>query len=148
MLTQEVIINAGSIAGAITAVTALLWKFLIKPFIVTPYLNYKNAKAKAKEEEDLFKENVLEQLKELSKKQDSMLKDLKQQIQSTQDDLGLLQWYKLKETHSRLMDQGWANDDDKESFGRLYEAYKARGRNSVAPAFMDDVLELSSHPLS
>lgn len=146
MTLEEVIINAGTIASAIAAVIGLLWKFIIKPLIVAPYRKRKEAAAKAKAEEDAFKEKVLSKLESLSAKQDAMQTDLTAQIQSTQDDLGLLQWYKLKETHSRLMEQGWASDDDKEAFARLYDAYKARGRNSVAPSFMDDVLELPLHP--
>lgn len=146
-MVKEVLNNWAAFAVALTSIGAALWKFVINPFIVTPYKLHAKAKAKTKAEEDAFKETVLTQLKELSQKQDSMLKDLSSQISSTQDDLGLLQWYKLKETHSRLMDQGWANDDDKESFGRLYEAYKARGRNSVAPAFMNDILELPGHAI-
>lgn len=146
-MVAESLVTLGAIAGAIASIISLLYKLLIKPFVVTPYKARAKANAKTKAEEDAFKETVLTQLTALSQKQDSMLKDLSNQIASTQDDLGLLQWYKLKETHSRLMDQGWANDDDKESFGRLYEAYKARGRNSVAPAFMNDILELPGHAI-
>lgn len=151
MSLEEVILKWGSIAGAIAAILSLLYKYAISPFVIKPRRERKAAlkseESRRRDKEAAFQKQMLDQIKSLQNQQNQMRDDMNERMSAMQEDVGLLQGYKIRETHSRLMEQGYASDEEKEAFAALYEAYKARGRNTVAPSYMNDVLELPMHPV-
>lgn len=128
---EELFLRIGGIAGAATAIGTCAWKFLIKPFIVTPLRERREDRAEKEREfikEELeFRKKVLEEL--------SVLKD---KLDDNQIDVAHLQRYKLKTEHDRLMRQGWCTDAEKESIVDLYDHYATeKGRNSLAKSFRE-----------
>lgn len=137
---EELLIKLGGIAGAVTAVGTLVWKFFIKPFIVIPIKEKKEARDESErkflQEEAAYRKKVLDEL--------SILKD---KLDDNQLDIVHLQRYKLKTEHDRLMRQGWCTDAEKEGIIDLYDRYATeKGRNSLAKSFKDDVLALPTTP--
>lgn len=134
MSTEELIIRGGAIAGAVSAMLGLLWKYIISPMIVKPHKQKMEEQKKREQEEDDFRRDVIDMLNVVTNKMDD-----------TQDDVGYLQMHELKSAHSRLMIRGWCSDEEKAGIIALYDRYKSRGRNSLAESFADDILDLPSH---
>lgn len=137
---EELFLRIGAIASAVTAIGTCIWKFAIKPFVVIPYREKRDAKQEKEREfirEELaFRKKVLDEL--------SVLKD---KLDDNQIDIVHLQRYKLKTEHDRLMRQGWCTDAEREGIIDLYDRYATeKGRNSLAKSFRDDVLGLPREP--
>ena len=136
---EEILLKGGGIAGAISAILGLLWKYVVNPFIVSPRKRRKEEAARERErtknEEIEYRNKVFEKLDALSE----ILND-------TQKDVGYLQMHELKSAHSRLMIQGWCSDGEKAGVIDLYDRYKSKGRNSLAESFADDILSLPPYP--
>lgn len=135
MSTEDLIIRGGAIAGAVSAMLGLLWKYVVSPMVVEPHKKKMEEQRKREHEEAAFRHEVIDMLNAVNKKLDD-----------TQDDVGYLQMHELKSAHSRLVIRGWCSDEEKAGIIALYDRYKLRGRNSLAESFADDILDLPSHP--
>lgn len=124
---EELILKWGSIAGACSAVFALLWKML-KPI-------HDNRK-KEKEELAAYRTDVK-----------SAIDRLETKLDEHQEDIAYLQRYELKTAHVRLMEQGWCSPEKKSAVLDLYDHYKEqRGRNSLVESYRKDIESLPHCP--
>jgi len=120
---QERILTAGEIAGAISAIIALVARLLINPI-------RKHISARKKEKEDAaqFRKLVLEKL-------DGIV-----------DDVADLQYERLSQAHDFYTSQGWCPTSKKTQLCNMYQSYTGKGRNHLSKRYEEDILKLPDRP--
>ena len=119
----EYIKSAGAIAGAISAVIALLTLILFKPV--------RNAMKRRRAERDAdkqFRKQVLDSLNEIK------------------DDIGDLQYQSLAQAHDLYTSQHWCPASTKQQLVTMHESYKKKGRNHLSVHYEEEILDLPEHP--
>lgn len=115
--------SAGAIAGAISAVIALLTLILFKP--VRAAILKRKAEREA---EKKFRKEVLDSLKEIK------------------DDIGDLQYQSLAQAHDLYTSQNWCPASTKQQLVTMHESYKRKGRNHLSEHYEEEILDLPEHP--
>lgn len=119
----EIIKSAGAVAGAISAVIALLTLIFFKP--IRNAIRRRKAERKADEE---FRKEVLDSLKEIK------------------DDIGDLQYQSLAQAHDLYTSQNWCPASTKQQLVTMHESYKKKGRNHLSEYYEEEILDLPEHP--
>lgn len=131
---METILTWGSIAGAVSALIALVVK-LFKPM--------RERKKQEKEELAAYRKGVKEAIDELTSK----MSDLSKKMDNYEEDVVYQQRYDLKMAHAQLMQRGWCSDEEKCAYLDMYDHYKInRKRNSIADSCKSDISNLPNHP--
>lgn len=120
---NELIQQAGAIAGAISSVLALVTVVLVRPI--------RSRQKKAEEQQQ-------EQAKfrvELMKKLDAVI-----------DDIGDLQYERLSQSHDFYMDRGWCPASKKDQLCNMHKSYIAKGRNHLTQYYEQELLSLPTEP--
>lgn len=112
----ETILSAGEVAGAISAVIALLALVLWKPL-----------KAARKRR--------LEYRKAIMDKLDRII-----------DDVADLQYERLSQAHDFYTTRGWCPTSKKDQLCRMYKSYTGKGRNHLSAHYEQDILSLPETP--
>ena len=124
---EELILKYGAVAGAQSAVAALLWKIL-KP------IHDKKQREKA-EVAAYRKENA------------ATLARLEHKMDKEEEDIAYLQRYELKQAHAQLMVRGWCSQEEKAAVLDQYDHYSGeRKRNSLVESYRRDIESLPPHP--
>lgn len=124
---EELILKIGAVAGAQSAVIALLWKIL-KP------VNDRRKREKA--EVAAYRE-----------RNSATLARLEQKMDKEEEDIAYLQRYELKQAHAQLMVRGWCSSEEKAAVLDLYDHYSGeRKRNSLVESYRRDIDSLPSKP--
>lgn len=119
----EYIKSAGAIAGAISAVIALLSLIFLKP------IHKAIQRRKAEREADAkYRQQVLEALNEIK------------------DDIGDLQYQSLAQAHDFYTSQHWCPASTKQQLVTMHESYKKKGRNHLSEHYEEEILDLPEHP--
>ena len=121
---MEWIIEAGKVAGALSAIIALISLLLYKP-VIKPRLEKRR---KEKEETEKFRKIVLEKL-------DGML-----------DDIADLQYERLSQAHDFYMERGWCPTSKKMQLCNMYKSYTSKGRNHLSAHYEREILDLADKP--
>ena len=119
----EYIKSAGAIAGAISAVIALLTLILFKPI-----RNAIKRRSAEKEADRNFRKQVLDSLNEIK------------------DDIGDLQYQSLAQAHDLYMSQRWCPASTKQQLVTMHESYEKKGRNHLSEHYEEEILDLPEHP--
>ena len=119
----EYIRSAGAIAGAISAVIALLSLIFFKP------VHKAIQRRKAEREADAkYRQQVLEALNEIK------------------DDIGDLQYQSLAQAHDLYTSRQWCPASTKQQLVTMHESYKKKGRNHLSEHYEEEILNLPEHP--
>ena len=113
---METRLSAGEVAGAISAVLALLALVLWKPL--------KEAVRRRRE----FRRAIMEKLDRII------------------DDVADLQYERLSQAHDFYNTRGWCPTSKKDQLCRMYKSYTAKGRNHLSAHYEQDILDLPETP--
>ena len=113
---METILSAGEVAGAISAVIALLALVLWKP------------------------------LKAARKRQMEYRKAIMEKLDRIIDDVADLQYERLSQAHDFYTTRGWCPTSKKDQLCRMYKSYTAKGRNHLSAHYERDILSLPETP--
>lgn len=119
------IIRAGTIAGSISAMFALVSLIFWKPI-----KTLKNRDLKEREEAKAFRKTILEKLDSIS------------------DDIADLQYERLSQAHDYYMAKGWCPSSKKTQLCHMHQSYAAKGRNHLSKHYEEEILELPDKPMS
>lgn len=119
----EIVKSAGAVAGAISAVIALLTLIFFKPI-----RNAIKRRAAEREAEKKFRKEVLDSLAEIK------------------DDIGDLQYQSLAQAHDLYTSQHWCPASTKQQLVTMHESYKQKGRNHLSEHYEEEILNLPEHP--
>lgn len=120
---SEWIERAGAIAGAISAVVALITAIAIKPMLSAR----KRRKERFKAEHE-FREEVLKRLGVLN------------------EDVAELQGDRLSQAHDYYINRGWCTSAKKAQLCEMYRSYMAKGRNHLSHYYEQEILALPDSP--
>ena len=124
---EELIIKIGAVAGAQSAITAVLWR---------PLKSIHDQRKREKAEVAAYRA-----------KNAATLARLEQKMDKEEEDIAYLQRYELKQAHAQLMVRGWCSPEEKAAVLDLYDHYSGeRKRNSLVESYRRDIETLSSHP--
>lgn len=124
---EELILKIGAVAGAQSAVIALVWKIL-KP------LHSRRKQEKA-------------DVAAYRARNAATLERLEQKMDKEEEDIAYLQRYELKQAHAQLMVRGWCSPEEKAAVLDLYDHYSGeRKRNSLVESYRRDIEFLPSTP--
>lgn len=113
---METILSAGEVAGAISAVLALLALVLWRPL--------KAARKRRME----YRKAIIEKLDRII------------------DDVADLQYERLSQAHDFYTTRGWCPTSKKDQLCRMYKSYTAKGRNHLSAHYEQDILDLPETP--
>ena len=133
MMIETEILKWGGIAGAISAIIALItlvWKA------------YKRRRDKKQQERLAFQNTVLDELKGIKDK----IEVLDSKVTETQENTAELQCNELKHAYNSFMRLGYCPTEDKARILDLYDKYHKKGYNSLADGFAQDIKELPAFP--
>ena len=119
------IVRAGTLAGSISSVLALIGLIFWKPF-----KSIRDRDAKEHEEAKQFRKAMLEKLDAIS------------------DDIADLQYERLSQAHDFYMSQGWCPSSKKRQLCHMHQSYSAKGRNHLSKHYEEEILELPDKPMS
>ena len=124
-------IRAGQIAGALTgilaAVTALLYKPIIRP--------WRSRRQKEAAETKAFREATTKTLSLISGKVDHLARE----VADVERD-------RLSQLHGYYVRRGYCTAAEKHDYGEWFRRYSERGNNHVHRKFLGDVLDLPEEP--
>ena len=120
---SELIADAGAIAGAISAVIALVTAVAIKPFLAA-----RKRRREARRAESEFREQVLARLSVLN------------------EDIAELQCDRLSQAHDFYLSRGWCTSSKKAQLCEMYRSYMAKGRNHLSHYYEQEILALPDSP--
>lgn len=120
---REWIKDAGAMAGAISAVLALIALVLVKPLRAAAKRRRQDA-----EESKAFRREVLDGLKEIK------------------SDIGDLQYQSLAQAHDMYATQGWCPASTKQQLVTMHQSYAAKGRNHLSAHYEEEIMALPEHP--
>ena len=113
---METILSAGEVAGAISAVIALVALVLWKPL--------KGAVRRRRE----FRRGIMEKLDRII------------------DDVADLQYERLSQAHDFYTTRGCCPTSKKDQLCRMYKSYTGKGRNHLSAHYEQDILDLPETP--
>lgn len=113
---METILSAGEVAGAVSAIIALLALVLWKPL-----------KVACKRRMD-YRKTIMEKLDRII------------------DDVADLQYERLSQAHDFYTTRGWCPTSKKDQLCRMYKSYTAKGRNHLSAHYERDILGLPETP--
>lgn len=117
------IVNAGTLAGSISAVLALIGLIIWKPL-----KSLRARETKEREEAKQFRKTMLDKLDAIS------------------DDIADLQYERLSQAHDFYMSQGWCPSSKKNQLCHMHQSYAAKGRNHLSKHYEEEILELPDKP--
>lgn len=120
---QNTILSAGEIAGAISAIIALVALLLINPV-----RNHVKSRRTEREEAAAFRKIVLEKLNGIV------------------DDVADLQYERLSQAHDFYTSQGWCPTSKKTQLCNMYQSYTGKGRNHLSARYEQEILGLPDKP--
>lgn len=74
------------------------------------------------------------------------VKKLLERDKQQNDDLAVLTWAFLQQSHDRYMQQGWCSTAEKEQVIAMHKSYVAKGRNHLSETYEKDILGLPERP--
>ena len=113
---METILGAGEVAGASSAVLALLALVLWRPL--------KAAYRRRME----YRKTIMEKLDRII------------------DDVADLQYERLSQAHDFYTTRGWCPTSKKDQLCRMYKSYTGKGRNHLSAHYEQDILSLPETP--
>lgn len=113
---METILSAGEVAGAVSAIIALLALVLWKPL-----------KVACKRRMD-YRKTIMEKLDRII------------------DDVADLQYERLSQAHDFYTTRGWCPTSKKDQLCRMYKSYTGKGRNHLSAHYEQDILSLPETP--
>lgn len=122
---MDFIVSAGTLAGSISAVLALVGLVLWRP-----YKAIKERNAKEHEEAVAFRATILSKLDFIS------------------DDIADLQYERLSQAHDFYTSQGWCPSSKKTQLCRMHQSYSAKGRNHLSKHYEEEILQLPDKPMN
>ena len=120
---MEQLENAGRIAGAVSAVLALLAAVLIKPMRAAH-----RARRQRAEDEAAFRARVLAALDGIT------------------SDVADLQYERLSQAHDFYTGRGWCPTSKKVQLCTMYQSYTGKGRNHLSRHYEQEILGLPEKP--
>lgn len=119
------IISAGTFAGSVSAVIALISLLFWKP-----YKAIKKKENQEKEKVEAFRTLMLNKL-------DAII-----------DDIADLQYERLSQAHDYYTTQGWCPSSKKNQLCHMHQSYTAKGRNHLSKHYEEEILELPDKPIN
>ena len=120
---SDIITSAGAIAGAVSAILALVVAILVKPILAWR----KHRKDKEREQTE-FRAELLAKLDAIN------------------DDIGDLQYERLSQAHDFYTGRGWCPTSKKDQLCTMYKSYTAKGRNHLSKFYEQEILALPDTP--
>lgn len=120
---MEQLETAGRIAGAVSAVLALLAAVLIKPMRAAH-----RARRQRAEDEAAFRARVLAALDGIT------------------SDVADLQYERLSQAHDFYTGRGWCPTSKKVQLCDMYRSYTSKGRNHLSKHYEKEILDLPEKP--
>ena len=117
------LINAGALAGSISAIIALTAALLFKPL--------KRMRAARRQDHDAaaeFRRTVLAKLDAIN------------------DDVADLQYERLSQAHDFYVGRGWCPTSKKNQLCQMYKFYTAKGRSHLSKYYEQEILALAEEP--
>ena len=120
---DDILINAGKYASAISAVIALVALVAWKPIATRRKAKREKAEAERRTQQD-FQDKVLAG------------------IESISQDVGDLQCDRLTQAHDFYVTQGYCPSTTKQVLVAMHQSYRAKGRNHLCNHYEEDILSL------
>lgn len=113
---METILSAGEVAGAISAIIALLMLVLWRP------------------------------VRTAIKRKGDYRKAIMDKLDRIIDDVADLQYERLSQAHDFYTTRGWCPTSKKDQLCRMYKSYTGKGRNHLSAHYEQDILSLPETP--
>lgn len=120
---MEWIEQAGRIAGAVSALLALLAAVLIKPV-----MSMRRNRRQRAADEATFRASVLDKLDGIT------------------SDVADLQYERLSQAHDFYTGRGWCPTSKKTQLCQMYKSYTGKGRNHLSKHYEQEILDLPDKP--
>ena len=142
---QELVNDAGKLAGSISAIVGLLALLLVNP-IRKAVLRRRDAKRR--EQEQRLAEERASRAEDAAFRQEmrTALSGINQALVTLTDDIGDLQYERLSQAHEYYAQQGWCPSSKKEMLCQMHKSYRAKGRNHLSEHYEEEILHLASKP--
>ena len=127
-------LDAGELAGAVSAVLGLLGLLLIKP-IRRRVQARKDARAREEREKLAFRAELRE-----------TLGGIHDALAGLSDDIGDLQYERLSQAQDFYTTRGWCPGAKKEMLCKMHASYRAKGRNHLSKHYEEEILRLADKP--
>lgn len=127
-------LDAGELAGAVSAVLGLLGLLLIKP-IRRRVQDRKDARAREEREKLAFRAELRE-----------TLGGIHDALAGLSDDIGDLQYERLSQAQDFYTTRGWCPGAKKEMLCKMHASYRAKGRNHLSKHYEEEILRLADKP--
>ena len=127
---SDFITSAGAIAGAVSAILALIVAVLIKPICA-----WRKRINEREREQAEFRAKLMDKL-------DAMNAD----ISALTSDIGDLQYERLSQSHDFYTERGWCPTSKKNQLCTMYKSYTAKGRNHLSKFYEQEILALPDSP--
>lgn len=127
-------LDAGELAGAVSAVLGLLGLLLIKP-IRRRVQARKDARAREEREKLDFRAELRE-----------TLGGIHDALAGLSDDIGDLQYERLSQAQDFYTTRGWCPGAKKEMLCKMHASYRAKGRNHLSKHYEEEILRLADKP--
>lgn len=127
-------LDAGELAGAVSAVLGLLGLLLIKP-IRRRVQARRDARAREEREKLDFRAELRE-----------TLGGIHDALAGLSDDIGDLQYERLSQAQDFYTTRGWCPGAKKEMLCKMHASYRAKGRNHLSKHYEEEILRLADKP--
>ncbi|MGN0995696.1 MAG: hypothetical protein ACI4PG_02195 [Candidatus Ventricola sp.] len=142
---QELVNDAGKLAGSLSAIAGLLALVLVNP--IRKAVKARRDTAKREREERLAEERKA-RAEDAAFRQEmrTALSGINQALVALTDDIGDLQYERLSQAQEYYAQQGWCPGSKKEMLCQMHKSYRAKGRNHLSEHYEEEILRLDSKP--
>lgn len=142
---QELVNDAGKLAGSISAIVGLLALLLVNP--IRKAVRSRRDEKRREQEERLAEERA-SRAEDAAFRQEmrTALSGINQALVTLTDDIGDLQYERLSQAQEYYSQQGWCPGSKKEMLCQMHKSYRAKGRNHLSEHYEEEILHLDSKP--
>lgn len=142
---EQLVNDAGKLAGSISAIVGLAALLLVNP--IRKAVKTRRDAAKREREARLAEERKA-RAEDAAFRQEmrTALSGINEALVALTDDIGDLQYERLSQAQEYYSQQGWCPGSKKEMLCQMHKSYRAKGRNHLSEHYEEEILKLDSKP--